>query len=517
MWPAVFAEKFPNKPAYIMGTTGQVVTYRELDDDSNRVAQLLYDRGLRFGDHVAVFMDNNAEYLKVIWAAQRSGLYFTAVNYHFNAEEVAYILDDCDAKAVFVAAELGDAVRELVPVMPATVETPVVVGGSVDGYERFEDLIPGYPAAPLAEELEGMAMLYSSGTTGRPKGIKHPNARRAVGVPASTYAGIGSNYGFTEDMVYLSPAPLYHSAPLQFNIAIERTGGTSVIMERFDPEQFLQLIERYRVTHTQLVPTMFVRMLKLPDEKRLPYDLSSLRYAVHAAAPCAVDVKQRMLEWWGPIIDEYYGATEATGATFITAAEWLDHPGSVGRPRGDIVHICDEDGTELAIGEAGVVWFEPGERSTPFEYYKDPEKTAASYNEKGWASVGDMGYVDDEGYLYLTDRRDFMIVSGGVNIYPQEAENLLVTHPKVLDVAVFGVPNEEMGEEVKGVVQPVRWEDGGPALERELLAFCRDHLAHYKCPRSIDFEQELPRQPTGKLYKRLLRERYWTGKETRIV
>jgi len=517
MWPAPHAAANPDKPAYVMAGSGEVVTYRELNDRSNRLAQLLHDRGLRFGDHVAIFMENNARYLEVAWAAQRSGLYFTAVNYHFNAEEVAYILDNCDAKDVVVSAALGAVLHDLLAVIPTRVETRLAVGGDVGGYELYEEVTSVYPAAPLAEELEGHAMLYSSGTTGRPKGIKYPLERRPVGNPAPSFAGFGAIYQLDESSVYLSPAPLYHSAPLQFCIAMTRIGGTVVILERFDPEGALAAIEKHRVTHAQLVPTMFVRMLKLPEEVRRRYDVSSLRKAVHAAAPCPVEVKRQMIDWWGPILFEYYAATEGTGATMITSKEWLAHPGSVGRSHLSTVHILDDDGKELPTGEPGVIWFEPSATSLTFEYYKDPDKTASSHNREGWATVGDIGYLDDEGYLYLTDRRDFMIVSGGVNIYPQEAENLLVMHPKVLDVAVFGVPNEEMGEEVKAVVQPVDMADAGPELERELLAYCREHLAHYKCPRTVDFEAELPRQPTGKLYKRLLRDRYWTGRETRIV
>jgi acyl-CoA synthetase (AMP-forming)/AMP-acid ligase II len=517
MWPAVHAESGPDRPAYIMAGTGEVVTYAQLNDRSNQLAQLLFDRGLRFGDHIALFMDNNARYLEVAWAAQRSGLYFTTINYHFTTDEVVYIAENCDAKAIVVSASLTDVVGDLADALPEQVAVRLAIGGEVDGFERYEDAVGAYPAEPLAEELEGHAMLYSSGTTGRPKGIKYPLERKPVGSPAPALAGFQATYGIDTETVYLSPAPLYHSAPLQFCIAVTRFGGTAVIMERFEPADALRLIEEHGVTHAQFVPTMFVRMLKLPEEERRAYDVSSLKVAIHAAAPCPVPVKYQMIEWWGPIIMEYYGATEGTGATMISAEEWLAHPGSVGRPYNSTIHVLDEDDNELPQGETGVIWFEPTASSLTFEYYKDPAKTESAHNRDGWASVGDMGYVDEDGYLYLTDRRDFMIVSGGVNIYPQEAENLLITHPKVLDVAVFGVPNDEMGEEVKGVVQPVDMATAGPELEAELLAFCRDNLAHYKCPRTIDFEAELPRQPTGKLYKRLLRDRYWGDRTTRIV
>jgi acyl-CoA synthetase (AMP-forming)/AMP-acid ligase II len=385
------------------------------------------------------------------------------------------------------------------------------------GFEAYEEAVAAYAATPLAEQLEGHAMLYSSGTTGRPKGIRYPLARAPVGKPPAMLSGFATTYGLDGDTVYLSPAPLYHSAPLQFCIAVTRLGGTAVVMEHFDPAACLAAIERYRVTHAQFVPTMFVRMLKLPEEVRRKADLSSLRLAVHAAAPCPVEIKRQMIDWWGPILFEYYGATEGMGSTMITSEEWLAHPGSVGQAFSSTVHILDEDGRPCPAGVPGVVWFEPGQRTLAFEYHKDPAQTARAHDERGWASVGDIGYLDDDGYLYLTDRRDFMIVSGGVNIYPQEAENLLVTHPQVLDAAVFGIPDREMGERVHAVVQPVEPPAAGPALERELLAFCRANLAHYKCPKAIDFEAELPRQPTGKLYKRLLRDRYWGSKESRIV
>jgi long-chain acyl-CoA synthetase len=518
MWPAPHAERNPDKAAYVLAGSGLTVTYRELDERSNRLAQLLYARGLRFGDHLAIFMDNNEHYLEVCWAAQRSGLYFTPINYHFNADEVAYIVEDCDATAFVTSAALGATASELAASLPDRVTIRLLVGDTtVEGYERYNDAVAAYPAEPLAEELEGHAMLYSSGTTGRPKGIRYALERTPVGNPQAALAGFAATYGVGEDTVYLSPAPLYHSAPLQFCISVTRLGGTAVILEHFDPEGALAAIERYHVTHAQFVPTMFVRMLKLPAAARDRYDVSSLQVAVHAAAPCPVEIKRQMIEWWGPILFEYYSATEAMGSTMITSEEWLAHPGSVGRPFFTTVHILDDEGHECAAGDPGVIWFEPSARTMRFEYHKDPGKTASVRDERGWATVGDIGYLDDDGYLYLTDRRDFMIVSGGVNIYPQEAENLLVTHPKVMDAAVFGIPDPEMGERVHAVVQPVRAGDGDPDLERELLAFCREHLSHYKCPRAIDFDPELPRQPTGKLYKRLLRDRYWGEKSSRIV
>jgi long-chain acyl-CoA synthetase len=360
-------------------------------------------------------------------------------------------------------------------------------------------------------------MLYSSGTTGQPKGIVRPMPDQApsAGLPVMEF--VKGMFGFREGMTYLSPAPLYHSAPQASVSATLRLGSTAVIMERFDPEQFLQLVERYHVTNSQMVPTMFSRLLKLPDDVKHEYDLSSLEKIVHAAAPCPIPIKQAMIEWWGPIIVEYYGATEAHGFTFCDSEQWLAHKGTVGKCILGKLLILDEQGDECPTGTPGTVWFQG---ATAFEYYNDPEKTADSRREDEsgvMSSVGDVGYVDEEGYLYLTDRATYMIISGGVNIYPQEAENLLISHPKVMDAAVFGVPNDDLGEEVKAVVQVVDGVEAGPALERELTAYCREHLAHYKCPRSVDFEAELPRLPTGKLYKRLLRDRYWKDHESRIL
>ena len=509
MWPGRIAAAHPDRAAVVMAGSGEVVTHRDLDEGSNRLAQLLYARGLRFGDHIALCLENHPRFLEVAWAAMRSGLYFTPINYHLTAEEVAYIVDDCDAQALIVSSRLAPMVTELLDLLPARVTTRLAIGPDVpDGYEDYAEVTAGYPATPLDEELEGHAMLYSSGTTGRPKGIRYTLERKPVGNPVATFAGFRKTYDLDEESVYLSPAPLYHSAPLQFCIAMTRIGGTSVVLEHFDAEICLAAIERYHATHAQFVPTMFVRMLKLPEETRARYDLSSLRIAIHAAAPCPVDIKRRMIEWWGPILFEYYSATEAMGSTMITSEEWLAHPGSVGKPFLSNVRILDEDGHECPVGVPGVVWFEPGKRTLHFEYHKDPEKTARTRDERGWASVGDIGYLDEAGYLYLTDRCDFMIVSGGVNIYPQEAENVLVTHPKVMDAAVFGIPDAEMGQRVHAVVQPLDMRDAGPDLERELVAFCREHLAHYKCPLAIDFEAELPRQPTGKLYKNALIEKY---------
>jgi long-chain acyl-CoA synthetase len=516
MYPGEHARRHPEQAAFVMATTGETVSFGELEARANRLAHLFRDRGLRRGDHVAIFMENNARYLETAAAAERTGLYYTCINSYLTADELAYIVNDCRARILIASTakrEVASAAAALCP----DVELFLMVGGTGDDgpYQPYEETVVAYPADPVADEQLGLAMLYSSGTTGRPKGIARPMPDAHPGDSLPLVAFMQSLWRLREGMVYLSPAPLYHSAPLASVSASLRLGATAIIMERFDAEQFLRLVERYRVTHSQVVPTMFSRMLKLPDEVRRSYDVSSLETIIHAAAPCPVPVKQQMLEWWGPIIVEYYAATEGNGCTFCDSAEWLAHPGTVGRPVLGEPVILDDDDKECPEGTPGTVWFRG---ATNFEYWNDPEKTAESRDPTGTMStVGDVGYLDEDGYLYLTDRRTYMIISGGVNIYPQEAENLLVTHPKVLDAAVIGVPNADLGEEVKAIIEPAEGAEPGPELERELLEFCRVHLAAYKCPRSVDFDPSLPRLPTGKLYKRVLRDRYWAEHRSRIV
>jgi acyl-CoA synthetase (AMP-forming)/AMP-acid ligase II len=515
MHPYIHAQKNPSKPAYIMAATGQIVTYGELDKRSNQLAHLFRSAGLKPGDAIAIFMENNAQYYEICWGAQRAGLYYTCISSRLTAGEVAYIVADCGAKLFFTSKALEPVAKELVEGnhLP-NIARSFMVGGAIPGYESYEDATAKQPATPIADQTAGTDMLYSSGTTGRPKGVKHPLTGGAID-EMNALAGLAALlYGMDENTIYLSPAPLYHAAPLRWSMTVQRLGGTVVVMEHFDAEESLKLIEKYKITHSQWVPTMFIRMLKLPEEVRRKYDHSTLKVAIHAAAPCPVPVKEQMIEWWGPVIYEYYAGSEGNGFCALNSEEWLKHKGSVGKALNAIVHICDDEGNELPVGEAGVIYFES---DTKFEYHNDPKKTAESRHAKGWSTLGDIGRVDEEGYIYLTDRKAFMIISGGVNIYPQEAENLLVLHPKVADVAVIGIPNEDFGEEVKAVVQPVNWKDAGPALEAELLEFCKSQLSAIKCPRSIDFEEELPRHPTGKLYKRLIRDRYWGNKDSKIV
>jgi fatty-acyl-CoA synthase len=502
-----FAKLTPNKPAMIAAESGQVVTYAELDARSNQLAQFLYSQGLRPGDHIAILMENHLRFMDTIWAAFRSGLYVTCINRYLPADEAAYIINDCSAKALITSFYKREVAHELVPLIPRC-SIRLMLDGVVDGYAPLEATMAAQPTEPLAQESMGEMMLYSSGTTGQPKGILRPllNVTPAQGFEVRQTMNF---WRFSADTVYLSPAPLYHAAPATFVLNVQSFGGTVVMMERFDPELALASIEKHRVTHSQWVPTMFVRMLKLPEETRRKYDLSSHRLAVHAAAPCPVDVKQQMIEWWGKILFEYYAGTEASGSTFIDSETWLAHPGSVGRAIVGVLHICDEEGNELPVGEAGLVYFE--REAVIFEYHNDPEKTRSGQHPKhpNWSALGDVGYLDAEGFLYLTDRKAFMIISGGVNIYPQAIENALVLHPKVGDVAVFGVPDPDLGEAVKAVIEPAPGVAPTPELAAELMAFARSKLAHYMAPKSIDFIVEMPRLPTGKLYKRVLRDQYW--------
>jgi long-chain acyl-CoA synthetase len=511
--PSHHALTSPDKPALVMTGSGDVVTYRQLDERSNRVAHLFRSLGLAAGDHVALLIDNQPAFFDVCWGAQRSGIIFTALSTRLGVDEAAYIVANCGARVVVASHRLAALATGLASrIDPSVVR--LVVGGAIDGWLPFEDAVEQCPATPIADQCAGVDMLYSSGTTGRPKGVFVPPESPQIDATHPLIEIFKARYRVTPDCRYLSPAPLYHAAPLRFNMAVMRLGGTCFVMEQFDAETYLQLVERHRITHTQLVPTMFVRMLKLAPEVRLQYDLSSLQCAIHAAAPCPIPVKEQIIDWWGPVVWEYYAGTEGNGMTLVDSVDWLAHRGTVGRAVVGKLRICDDDGNELPVGEAGTVYFAEGRE---FSYHDDPVRTAESRNRHGWTTLGDVGRVDDDGFLYLTDRKAYMIISGGVNIYPQETENLLIGHPAVVDVAVFGVPNDEFGEEVKAVVQPRDMADAGPALERELIAFCRERLSHLKCPKSIDFMRELPRHPTGKLYKRLLRDRYWQGHASRIV
>jgi long-chain acyl-CoA synthetase len=498
-----------------MAGTGESMTYAELTERSNQVGQLLRARGLRRGDVIALLMENHVRFLEIAWGAQRAGLYYTAVNWHLAPEEIAYIVGDCGAKVLFVSAAMADKVAALQGRLPG-IEVIITVDGGVPRALDYDELLSAQPTHAVDDPAEGSELLYSSGTTGKPKAVKRPLP--PVGELLVNHQSAAQvyrdRYGAGPESVYLSPAPLYHSAPLTSCMTIQRLGGTVVVMERFDAEQLLAAVERYHVTISQFVPTMFVRLLKLDPGVRDRFDISSLTCAIHASAPCPVEIKRRMIDWWGPILHEYYGGTESMGTTAIDSTAWLAHPGSVGRPEGFTLHIVSEDGRELPVGEPGVVYFDSPRK---FEYLNDPAKTASIQDEHGWRTLGDMGYLDDDGYLYLTDRSTFMIISGGVNIYPQEIEDVLIAHPLIEDAAVFGVPDAEFGEAVKAVIKLGPGVAGDEGTTDALLAYCAQHLAKYKWPKSIDYVEELPRDPNGKLYKRKLREKYWAGHTSRIM
>lgn len=517
MYPGTWAKQFPDKAAVINAGSGEALSYRELDERSNQLAQLMWNRGLRPGDHMAIFMENNLRFFEVVWAGLRSGLYVTTVNRYLTAEEAGYIVDNCEAQVLVTSLHLADIAADLRPFAPHC-SSWLMTDGVIAGYEPFEATIAAMPTAPLPDEPAGQYMLYSSGTTGRPKGIIRPPLPNKIHEDAGAVGALQRGlWGFDEQTIYLSPAPLYHSAPIGFCTAVIALGGTVIMLPRFSEATALSAIEHYGVTHSQWVPTMFTRMLKLPPEQRQGYDLSSHKVAIHAAAPCPRGIKEQMFDWWGPIIYEYYGGTELNGLTHCGPQDWLEHPGTVGKPVLGTLHVCDDDGKELATGESGLIYFELPEM--PFAYHNDSEKTKSSQHPShaNWSALGDVGYVDEDGFLFLTDRATFMIISGGVNIYPQEIEDTLIMHSKIADVAVVGVPDEEMGEAVKAVVQLAEGTSPNDAVTAELMAYAREHIAHYKCPKSIDYMEELPRLPTGKLYKRLIKDRYWGKTDSRIV
>jgi len=512
MYPGAHAQTTPDKPAVIMAGSGETVTYAELDARSNQLAHYWQSIGLGPGDHVAILSENHPMFHVVYWAAIRSGLHLTAVNRYLSAEECAYIVNDSGSKSLVTTAAMADTVAAMAGDIDGCTDR-LMLDGTIDGFTAYDDAVASMPTTKLDEEPLGNIMLYSSGTTGQPKGVKRALSGTMVDDPANAAISMLERFllGMDETSVYLSPAPLYHAAPLAWSAGVHELGATVVVMEKFDAVAYLEAVERFSVTHSQLVPTMFVRMLKLPEDVRAGFDVSSLQCVVHAAAPCPVEVKRLMMDWWGPIVTEYYAGTEGNGLTFINAEEWLAHPGSVGKAVMGTIHICDESGAEQPTGEPGTVYFE--QETMPFEYHGDPEKTRAAQHPEhpNWSALGDVGYVDEEGYLYLTDRKAFMIISGGVNIYPAEIEAVIAEHDGVADVAVIGVPNDEFGEEVKAVVELSDGVEASPDLADELLARCREVLAGYKRPRSVDFVVSMPRTGTGKILKRELRGPYWEG------
>ena len=504
LYPIAPEVRDPNKIAYEIAETGETVTYAELERCSRQAAQLFRACGLKPGDHIALLSENNRQFLEICFAADRAGLYYTPISTHATPSEVEYIVGNCDARLWILTAGKPEIARHLASALPQ-VQHRFTIGGAVAPCADWDAARAAQPTTRIADEAQGLDMLYSSGTTGRPKGIKWPRPDVRPGGRTRMVDTLSGIFGYDAESRYLSPAPLYHAAPLRHSMTNIKMGGTVTIMQRFDAETALKLIEDRGITHSQWVPTMFQRLLKLPEEVRQRYDCSSLKIAVHAAAPCPVHVKRAMISWWGPILHEYYSGTEGNGLCALNSAEWLEHPGSVGRAVDGVLHICDEDGHELPAGAVGTVWFSGGRR---FAYHNDPAATDRAYDTRGWSTIGDIGRLDDEGYLYLTDRKSFVIISGGVNIYPQETEDVLLSHPAVEDAAVIGVPNEEFGEEVKAVVQLMPGTAPTPELAEQMVAFCRSRLSAIKCPRSVDFRDKLPREATGKLYKRRLRDEY---------
>lgn len=503
MHPVHHALAFPDKAACVIAETGAVTTYRQLDQASNRGAHLIRSLGLRRGDVMAAMLDNEAAVFDIAWAAQRAGIYLTSISTKLVSADTAYILKDSGAKLFVVSDKYANRAIEALEDMPEI--ACFTVSQDAQGLRSWNLEKAAFPATPIEDESPGTDMLYSSGTTGRPKGVKPPLPDGALDAPTALLEMGRALYDMNSDSVYLSTSPLYHAAPLRWAITVQRLGGTVVVMERFDAERALQFIEAYRITHSTWVPTHFIRMLKLPVEVRSSYDFSSLKAVIHAAAPCPVPVKQAMIDWWGPIIYEYYSGTETCGITALSSEEWLSKPGSVGKAVLGAVKILDANGDEVNAGQIGDIYFADGPK---FEYHNDPDKTAKAYNAHGWATLGDIGYLDEDGYLYLKDRKNFMIISGGVNIYPQEIENCLVAHPKIFDVAVIGVPDDEMGEIVVAVVQLAHGEVASTPLIEELASFARLQLGSIKTPRKFEFREELPRQPTGKLLKSKLIEEY---------
>ncbi len=502
--PKIYARTTPNKPAFVMTESGETITYLQLEEQSNQLAHLFRKFGLQPKDHVAILMENHIRFFVIVWAALRSGLIITPMSTHLLEEEVAYIITNCEAK-LFITTKKFEQLATGLKAKAPNVKHHLMIDGQTADFASFEAALEGLPIHPISDEIQGATMLYSSGTTGYPKGVYTPPQSDNIEETSPVLESIGQNFKFGPHVQYLSPAPLYHAAPMAYNMVNTMFGGTSYIMDKFDALKSLAAIEKYKANYSQWVPIMFVRMLKLPAGAKEKYDVSSMMLALHAAAPCPIEIKEKMIDWWGPVLFEYYGSSEGNGLTAITSQEWLTHKGSVGKAFVGECSILDDAGNEVPRGEIGNVYFKGG---NAFKYHNEANKTTKAYTKDGHSTVGDVGFMDEEGYLYLTDRKNFTIISGGVNIYPQEIENQLINHPKVADVAVFGIPHEEFGQEVKAVVQPKNWADAGPELAAELLAFCRERLAKIKVPRSVDFDKELPRKDNGKLYKRRLVERY---------
>lgn len=491
-----------------MADTSECLTYDDMMRRADQAAHLFTALGCNPGDSIAILSDNNTTYPEICWAAKDSGLHYACVSSHLNAEDAAYVVDNCDAKILVASHVLADIVVDITRRLGRKIRV-LMFGGTNASFEAYEPMRDAQPSTRPVNPRRGASMLYSSGTTGRPKGVRTPLADVPPTIPPLRHQLLLENFGFSSDTVFINPGPFYHAAPLRNMMTVHRMGGTVVGFRKFDAETVLRAIERYRGTHGFFVPTMFIRMLQLPDALRSGIDVSTMRCAIHAAAPCTVETKEAMMAWWGPVLYELYGGTEGCGHTFISPQEWLRKKGSVGKAApGCRIRIVDEDNREVGPNQNGLIYMGNGRR---FDYYKDAGKTADAHDPEGLSTMGDIGYLDGDGYLFLTDRRAHMIISGGVNIYPQEAENILSTHPAIADVAVIGIPHPDLGEEVKAVVQPRETPADPDALAADIIGYCRARLSSYKCPRSVDFVPELPRNEAGKLLKRVVKQRYWEG------
>lgn len=501
---SMHAADTPDRLACIDGSSGESLTYAELEASTNQIAQLFRAIGLEPGDGIVILCENSIRFYELVWGAHRAGLYYTPISWHSTAEEASYIIGDSGAKAFIASSRFTDTAVGAA-LTCADVMQKLSMFSAIPGFDSFDELLADQPTTRIPDEVSGRELLYTSGTTGNPKGVRFPLSGKPIEYTPIDDLGL-LHEGYGDDAVVMAPGPLYHASPLMSSRAAHRFGGATVIVDKFDAEETLDFIQRYGVTHMICVPTHFLRMLGLGKEVRESYDLSSLKCVMHTGAPCPVETKHAIIDWLGPIIVEIYAGTERIGGTMIRSEEWLAHPGSIGRVASGAAHVLDEETwEEQPLGQVGVIYFDSGEQ---FSYHGDEGKTQSLYSPQGWRTLGDIGRMDEEGYIYLTDRKSNMIISGGVNVYPQESENRLLTHPKVADAAVFGIPNEAFGEEVKAVVQPAEGVSASKDLEEELIAFCKEVLAPLKCPRTIDFDSKLPRQDNGKLYKRKLVERY---------
>src|SRR5438477_2990302 len=498
----------------VVGPDGAEIRAGDLLGAANQLVHGLRQRGLEPGDSIAMVLPNSVEVFELYLAALQAGWYLIPINHHLVGPEIAYIVQDCDAK-VFVAHErFADACAAAAKELGFPEDRRFAVG-SVPGFLPYQQLKEGQPTALPSDRRTGAVMNYTSGTTGKPKGVRRALPAADPETSAISSGGMLLLFGLQphDDNVHICGSPLYHTAVLVFAGGALQLGHTVVLMDKWTPEGMLELIDRYRVTNSHMVPTQFHRLLALPDDARARHDLSSLRHMVHAAAPCPIDVKRRMIEWWGPVIDEYYAASEG-GGTLVTPEEWMKKPGTVGKPWpiSEVV-VLDDDGNPVGASDIGTVYM--AMQGVEFEYYKDEEKTLKNRAGK-YFTVGDVGYLDDDGFLFLCDRKADMIISGGANIYPAEIEGVLLTHPEVGDAAVFGIPHQDWGEEVKAVVEPAPGVEPGDELARRILQHCAGRLARFKTPRSVDFVAEMPRDPNGKLYKRKLRDPYWEGSDRAI-